>query len=244
MQHVVMHAQFASVILDASDYRGAAKNCPIGPLLSNSTLMTLHQTQNHIFLFVDDCTFTGILHQVPIQGSSKKLSKNCTPGQLLCRCHLTLKTCNVMTISYQRYKSILEYRLWQNILMPVNSCPPHLGVIISFDLRRSTHIDSSCSMTSRTLNFIRRNTIYHCFTESKSLAYNLSCKVARWVRSLCMLNWNPAKECSQLEMVQRGAACFVERHALCLITLNWTLLDSIVWTQEAKPANHAVQSTP
>ena len=59
--------------------------------------------------------------------------------------------------------------------------------------------------------------------------------------------WDPytAKDCSQLEMVQRWAACFVKRDyrrttsaSSILMGLRWTQL------QEAKLTSHAVQSNP
>jgi len=81
------------------------------------------------------------------------------------------KKCLVMSISRRRCKPLLEYRLGQILLTPVDSYY-YLGVTISSDLRWSTHIDNICTKATRTLNFIGRQ-IDCCSPESKSLAYTV-----------------------------------------------------------------------
>ena len=79
------------------------------------------------------------------------------------------KKCHILSISRQRNKSSPVYYLGTDVLSTVNS-HTYLGITESSDLKWHEHISNICLKSTRTLNFVRRNT-YCCSQEAKNLAY-------------------------------------------------------------------------
>ena len=66
-------------------------------------------------------------------------------------------------------KSTYFYQFYNNILKEVPN-NPYLGLIISNDVKWTTHINKLCKKASSTLGFIRRN-LHHCPLTTRKSAY-------------------------------------------------------------------------
>ena len=111
--------------------------------------------------------------------------------------------CYVMSIHCSRSPFTYNYTLSNYVLEQVNE-NPYLGVIISDNLKWSSHINKLNNKVNSTQGFIRRN-LKHCnkrFKETAfiSLVLDYSCTV-----------WDPylQKDINRKENIQRRAARFV-----------------------------------
>ncbi|CAC5408524.1 unnamed protein product [Mytilus coruscus] len=84
---------------------------------------------------------------------------------------------------------------------------PYLGVIISDNLKWSSHINKFCNKANSTLGFIRRN-LKHCNKHFKETAY---ISLVRSVLDYSGTVWDPyqQKDINRIESIQRRAARFV-----------------------------------
>jgi hypothetical protein len=207
---------------------GVPQGTVLGPLLFLLYINDIvAQIDSDIRLFADDCI---LYRKISSSSDSAKLQKDIDTlhsWSAAWQMSFNIKKCHVMSISRQRCKPLLEYRLGQNLLTTVDSYP-YLGVNISSDLRWSTHVDIICAKATRTLNFIRRN-IYRCSADSKSLAYTA---LVRPHLEFAAGAWDPhtAKDCYKLEMVQRRAARFVKRDYRRTTSAS-SILAGLGWTQ-------------
>ena len=77
--------------------------------------------------------------------------------------------CYKMSIHRSKDPYTHHYSLDNHILEQVEN-NPYLGVLISRDLKWSTHINKICNKANSTLEFIRRN-LKHCNKKFKETAY-------------------------------------------------------------------------
>ena len=115
--------------------------------------------------------------------------------------------CNMMQLTRKRIKKIhASYTLEGTNLENVESIK-YLGVTITSDLRRNTHVSNVCTKANRTLGFLRRN-LYSCPQEVIEVAYK---GLVRPVLDYGSSVWDPPGVVLQeeLESVQKRAARFV-----------------------------------
>ena len=80
---------------------------------------------------------------------------------------LNAKKCYILTVSEKGIQKF--YELNDHILKEIDN-NPYLGVILSKDLKWSTHIDQICKIGSSTLGFVQRN-LKSCPKECKKALY-------------------------------------------------------------------------
>jgi hypothetical protein len=116
------------------------------------------------------------------------------------------KKCSVLHITRSRAPVLNQYNFC-NQHLETQTESPYLGVLLSNDLKWSTHIDTVCNKANSTLGFIRRN-LFECPKELKDLAYK---SLVRSKLEYACSVWNPhlVKDISRLEMTQRRAARWV-----------------------------------
>ena len=107
-------------------------------------------------------------------------------------------TCTKLTVTNKRSPIKTVDQLHGHILASVSSAK-HLGVIVTEDLKRETHIQSICYKANRTIGFLRRNLNTGALS-IKQQAYFI-------VRSLveyASIVWDPYTQTNiqKLEMVQ------------------------------------------
>ena len=110
------------------------------------------------------------------------------------------KKCYVLSI---KNRSSCFYKLNNHILQSVPK-NPYLGLMISSDLKWTTHISNICSKASSTLGFLRRN-IRHCCTPCRKNAY---ISLVRSTLEYGAVIWDPytKADIEKLERIQRRAA--------------------------------------
>jgi hypothetical protein len=188
---------------------GVPQGTVLGPLLFLLYINDITKGINsEIRLFADDCI---LYRQIVSDTDTVKLQEDISKlhsWSLTWQMSFNTKKCHILSISRQRRKPVLAYKIGPDNLTAVDSYP-YLGVTISSDLRWNIHINNVCARATRTLNFIRRN-IYRCPPDSKSLAYT---SLVRPHLEYASGAWDPhtAKNINSLEMVQRRAARFVKR---------------------------------
>ena len=89
------------------------------------------------------------------------------------------------------------YALWAGLLVDNN---PYLGVILSKDLKWSTHIDQICKKSSSTLGFVQRN-LKKCPAECRKTAYTT---LVRSTLEYGAVVWDPylEKDIVKIEKIQ------------------------------------------
>ena len=104
--------------------------------------------------------------------------------------------CNMMLLTRKRVKkAIATYTLEETILEKVDRIK-YLGVTITNDLRRNTHVGNICTKANRTLGFLRRN-ISSCPRDVKEMAYK---GMVRPVLEYASPVWNPSGKTLQDEL--------------------------------------------
>ena len=115
-----------------------------------------------------------------------------------------------MQLTNKRINKIeASYTLEGTVLENVDSIK-YLGLTITNDLKRNTHITNICTKANRTLGFLKRN-LFLCPQDVKEAAYKgLVCPVLEYGSSV----WDPHSKGLQeeLETVQNRAARFVTRN--------------------------------
>ena len=114
------------------------------------------------------------------------------------------KECYILTIADKGKHKF--YELNSTILKNVND-NPYLGLILSKDLKWSTHIDTICKKASSTLGFIQRN-LKRCPKVCKMTAY---ISLVRSTLEYGATIWDPylEKDINKIEKIQRKAVRFI-----------------------------------
>ena len=115
------------------------------------------------------------------------------------------KKCYILSVSKKGIQKF--YELNDHILKEVDN-NPYLGVILSKDLKWSTHIDQICKKGSSTLGFVQRN-LKSCPKECKKTAY---VALVRSTLEYGAVVWDPhlEKDITKIEKIQRKAARFIK----------------------------------
>jgi hypothetical protein len=123
-----------------------------------------------------------------------------------------------------------HYSLDNHILEQVDN-NPYLGVLISRDLKWSTHINKICNKANSTLEFIRRN-LKHCNKKFKETAY---ISLVRSVMDYSATVWDPylQKDRDRIEGVQRRAARFIFNDYMRSSSVT-AMMESLKWTPLAE----------
>ncbi len=116
--------------------------------------------------------------------------------------------CYIMSIHRKKQPSTFRYSLNNHILEQVSQ-NPYLGVIISDNLKWTTHISKICKRANSILGFVRRN-LKHSSSSFKETAY---ISLVRSILDYSATVWDPylQKDIDSLESVQRRAARFVKK---------------------------------
>ena len=133
--------------------------------------------------------------------------------------------CNMMQLTIKHNKIQASYTQEGTVLENVESIK-YLGVTITGDLKRNSHIRNVCSKANRTLGFLRRN-LFSCPQDVKEVAYKSMVRPKRYGSTV----WDP--HCNglndELKNVQKRAARFVTRnynYEICSMTGN---LEELKW---------------
>ena len=114
--------------------------------------------QSNIRLFADDWivyrTITSQDDSCKLQNDISSLLKWAETWQM----RFISKKCHILSISRQRNKSSPVYYLGTNLLSTVSS-HAYLGITVLSDLKWYNDISNICLKATRTLNFVRRNTL-------------------------------------------------------------------------------------
>ena len=111
--------------------------------------------------------------------------------------------CYILSI---RQNSSFFYQLNDTILKQVNT-NPYLGIMLSQDMKWTTHINNICRKASSTLGFIRRN-LRHSPQSTRKTAY---ISLVRSTLEYGAIIWDPylQSDITKMEKVQRRAAHFI-----------------------------------
>jgi hypothetical protein len=146
---------------------GVPQDTVLGPLLFLCHINDLPEcVKSQVRLFADDCL---LYREIKSQQGHQTLQEDLTSLELWADkwgMKFNAKKCYIMSM---RQKSSYFYQLDQHILEQVKT-NPFLGLNISDDLKRSSHISKITSKTSSTLGFLRRN-LRQCPQECKKIAY-------------------------------------------------------------------------
>ena len=114
--------------------------------------------------------------------------------------------CYIMSIHRSRNALITDYIPKNHVLEHVQE-NPHLGVIISENLKWSTYINKICNKANSTPGFIRRN-LKHCNRKCKETTY---ISLVRSLFDYSSTVWDPhlQKDIDRIENIQRRAARFI-----------------------------------
>ena len=160
---------------------------------------------SQVRLFADDCVlYRQIVNDTDhniLQEDLNTLVQRQNDWQLC----FNVKKCFAMRITHARNLKVFDYKLGDHILEEVSNYP-YLGVNISNNLSRSTHINNITSSANRSLGFIRRN-LYACPKSIKQTAYmSLVRPLVEYSSSV----WDPHQKdlISEIERIQKRAARF------------------------------------
>ena len=108
---------------------------------------------------------------------------------------------------------------------------PYLGVLISRDLKWSTHINKICNKANSTLGFIRRN-LKHCNKNFKETTY---ISLVRSVMDYSATVWDPylQKDINRIEGVQRRAARLIFNDYMRSSSVA-AMMENLKWTPLAE----------
>ena len=140
---------------------GIPQDTVLGPLLFLCHINDLPEyVKSQVRLFADDCL---LYREIKSQQDHQTLQEDLIslePWADKWGMKFNTKKCYIMSYFYQLDQHILEQ-------VKTN---PYLGLNISDDLKRSSHISKITSKTSSILGFLRRN-LRQCHQECKKLAY-------------------------------------------------------------------------
>ena len=184
---------------------GVPQGTVIGPLLILVHINDLpDRVTSSVRLFADDCLLYRIIKSLKDQEELQKDLKSLEKWADEWGMRFNAKKCYILTISDKGKHKF--YELNSTILKNVND-NPYLGLILSKDLKWSTHIDTTCKKASSTLGFIQRN-LKKCPKVCKMTAY---ISLVRSTLEYGATIWDPylEKDITKIEKIQRKAIRFI-----------------------------------
>jgi len=114
--------------------------------------------------------------------------------------------CKIMSFTLAHTPILHNYTLHNHTLNRVHS-HRYLGVYLSSDMRRNTHINNIHHTVNRTLGFLRRN-LHNCTTDIKHLAFK---SLVLPTLEYCAAVWDPHTQTNiqKLEQINTRAARFI-----------------------------------
>lgn len=186
---------------------GVPQGTCLGPILFLCYINDIaHHITSQMRLFADDALLyrpiKSIQDQIEMQHDLDLLQNWADAWDM----NFNPSKCYVMSSKRHGVKHSKFYRLKGEILQEVND-NPYLGVILSNDMTFTTHINKTCSKSSKTLGLLQRN-LRHCPPKLKETAYKSMCRSTLEYASQI---WDPhlKKEVEQIERIQRKAARMV-----------------------------------
>ena len=183
---------------------GVPQGTVLGPLLFLCHINDLPEcVSSQVRLFADDCLLyrpiRSLQDQITLQQDLSHLETWASNWGM----RFNAKKCYVLSI---KNRSSYFYKLNNHILQSVPK-NPYLGLMISNDLKWTTHISNICSKASSTLGFLRRN-LRHCSTSCRKNAY---ISLVRSTLEYGAVIWDPytKADIDKLERIQRRAARFI-----------------------------------
>ena len=189
---------------------GILQGTVLGPLLFALYINDISSdTESEIRLVADDCV---CYREIKDEEDTMKLQRDIDRlGSWARKSGMRFQPvkCNMMQLTRKRIKKIhASYTLEGTDLENVESIK-YLGVTITNDLRRNTHVSNVCTKANRTLGCLRRN-LYPCPQEVKEAAYK---GLVRPVPDYGSSVLDPRVILQEeLESVQKRAARFVTGH--------------------------------
>ena len=184
---------------------GVPQGTVLGPLLFLVHINDLPKSvTSSVRLFADDCLLYRKIKspkdQEVLQEDLKKLEIWASNWGM----KFNAKKCYILSVTNKRKHKF--YELNSYILKHVEN-NPYLGLILSNDLKFSTHIDLISRKASSTLGFIQRN-LKKCPPEVKKTAY---ISLVRSTLEYGATVWDPhlEKDIHKLERIQRKAVRFI-----------------------------------
>ena len=184
---------------------GVPQGTVLGPLLFLVHINDLpDRVTSSVRLFADDCLLYRIIKSIKDQEELQKDLKSLEKWAEDWGMQFNAKKCYILTIADKGKHKF--YELNSTILKNVND-NPYLGLILSKDLKWSTHIDTICKKASSTLGFIQRN-LKRCPKVCKMTAY---ISLVRSTLEYGATIWDPylEKDINKIEKIQRKAVRFI-----------------------------------
>ena len=203
-QRVIVEGEASSSIKVDS---GVPQGTVLGPLLFLIHINDLpNAVQSQVRLFADDCL---LYRQIKSNEDQKKLQNDLIALEKWATTwgmKFNAKKCYIMRIHRGTKPITSMYTLDNHVLEQVQD-NPYLGLLISENLKWSSHINKISKRANSTLGFLRRN-LKHCPKSLKETAYF---SLIRSVLDYSATVWDPylQKDVDQLESIQRRAARFV-----------------------------------
>ncbi len=183
---------------------GVPQGTVLGPILFLCHINDLPTSvKSQVRLFADDCLLyrpiKSIQDHLALQQDLEQLEKWAMNSGM----RFNAKKCLVLSI---RKKSTYYYSLDSHILEQVKSSP-YLGVVLTEDLKWSTHINKTMKKASSTLGFLRRNLKF----ASAKCRRNAYISLVRSVMEYSSIVWDPhfQKDIDSLERIQRRGVRFI-----------------------------------
>lgn len=183
---------------------GVPQGTVLGPLLFLCHINDLPEVvSSQVRLFADDCLLYREINTFQDHNTLQEDLKHLEEWADTWGMRFNAKKCFILSI---KTRSSFFYSLDQTILQQVPN-NPYLGILLSEDLKWSTHISSTSKKANSTLGFIRRN-LRHCPTNCKRNAY---IALVRPLLEYGSVVWDPylRKDIDTLERTQRTAARFI-----------------------------------
>ena len=140
---------------EAKVLSGVPQGTVLGPLLFLVHINDLPEwVSSRVRLFADDCLLYRVIRSIKDQEELQKDLKSLEKWAADWGMRFNAKKCYILTIANKGKHKF--YDLNSNILQNVDD-NPYLGLILSKDLKWSTHIESISKKASSTLGFIQRN---------------------------------------------------------------------------------------
>ncbi|KAK3106866.1 hypothetical protein FSP39_001700 [Pinctada imbricata] len=183
---------------------GVPQGTVLGPLLFLCHINDLPDSvQSKVRLFADGCL---LYREIRSHDDHIALKQDLASLELWAKnwgMRFNAAKCYVLSV---RQKSNYFYQLNNTILKGVQT-NPYLGVMLSADLKWTTHINNMCKKASATLGFIRRN-LRHCPTSTRKTAY---ISLVRSTLEYGAIIWDPfiQSDIIKMEKIQRKAARFI-----------------------------------
>ena len=189
----------------SSEASGVPQGTVLGPLLFLVHMNDLPEcVSSSVRLFADDCLLYRVIKSIKDQEELQKDLKSLEKWAADWGMRFNAKKCYILTIANKGKHKF--YDLSSHILQNVDD-NPYLGLILSKDLKWSTHIDNICKKASSTLGFIQRN-LKKCPKECKKTAY---VSLVRSTLEYGATIWDPylEKDITKIEKIQKKAVRFI-----------------------------------